>query len=172
MAAVPRKPDAQGAETADGPASPAPSAIDAIDAIDPDVLIAIGRPGTDVAGFRRSHLDALATQRMMTGLESPQHIAHYRDIQLAALLTTDPERAAEFLAETLGDLLHADSETRETVAAYIREQCNTQRTADRLFTHRNTVIRRLARADRLLPRPLAENVVAVAAALEILHWQG
>ncbi|MCW2142518.1 DNA-binding transcriptional regulator, PucR family [Actinoplanes cyaneus] len=141
-------------------------------AIDPDVLIAIGRPGTDVAGFRRSHLDALATQRMMTRLASPQRIAHYRDIQLAALLTTDPDRAGEFVAETLGDLRHADAETRETVAVYVREQCNTQRTAERLFTHRNTVVRRLSRADRLLPRPLSDNVVAVAAALEVLRWQG
>ncbi|WP_436534761.1 PucR family transcriptional regulator [Actinoplanes sp. HUAS TT8] len=139
--------------------------------LDPEVLIAIGRPGTDIAGFRRSHLDAQATQRMLTRLGSPQRVAHYRDIQLAALLTTDPDRADEFLAETLGDLRHADAETRETVAAYIAEQCNTLRTAERLFTHRNTVVRRLARADRLLPRPLADNLVAIAAALEILRWQ-
>lgn len=152
--AVPREPD------------PKPSA-----AFDPDVLIAVGRPGNDVAGFRRSHLDALATQRMLTRLDSPQRVAHYRDIQLAALLTADPDQADEFLVETLGDLLHADAETRQAVVTYIQEQCNTLRTAERLFTHRNTVVRRLARADRLLPRPLAENVVAVAAALEILRWQ-
>lgn len=143
-----------------------------IEAIDPDVLIAIGRPGTDIDGFRRSHLDALATHRALTRLASPQRVAHYRDIQLAALLTTDPDRADEFLTETLGDLLHADEETRETVAAYVQEQCNTLRTAERLFTHRNTVVRRLARADRLLPRPLSDNLLPVAAALEILRWQG
>ena len=49
---------------------------------------------------------------------------------------------------------------------------NTSRTAERLYTHRNTVLRRLARADELLPCPLAENVVSVAAALEVLRWRG
>jgi hypothetical protein len=34
------------------------------------------------------------------------------------------------------------------------------------------VLRRLARADELLPRPLAENVLGVAAALEVLRWRG
>ncbi|BCY08515.1 CdaR family transcriptional regulator [Actinoplanes sp. L3-i22] len=144
----------------------------AADGIDPEVRVAIGRPGSDIAGFRGSHLDALATQRMLTRLTSAQRIAHYRDIQLAALLTADPAQSEEFLAETLGELLHADAETRETVAVYVGEQCNTLRTAERLFTHRNTVVRRLARADRLLPRPLAENLLAVAAALEILRWRG
>ncbi|MGC9537551.1 helix-turn-helix domain-containing protein [Streptomyces sp. UG1] len=46
---------------------------------------------------------------------------------------------------------------------YLREQCSTTRTAERLFTHRNTVLRRLPPADDLLPRPLADNVTAVAA---------
>ena len=54
---------------------------------------------------------------------------------------------------------------------YVRELGSTTRTAERLYTHRNTVIRRLARADELLPRPLAENVLGVAAALETLKWQ-
>ncbi len=55
---------------------------------------------------------------------------------------------------------------------YVRELGSTSRTAQRLYTHRNTVLRRLARADELLPRPLAENAVAVAAALEVLRWRG
>ncbi|MEU4689618.1 helix-turn-helix domain-containing protein [Actinoplanes sp. NPDC023714] len=138
----------------------------------PGVRIAIGRPATDLDGFRRSHLDAVTTQRMLTRLTSPQQVARYTDVQLAALLTADPVQAGEFLTDTLGDLLHADAETRETVAVYVSEQCSTTRTAERLFTHRNTVVRRLARADRLLPRPLAENLVSVAAAIELLRWRG
>ncbi|MGW4566798.1 PucR family transcriptional regulator [Streptomyces sp. NPDC004561] len=138
----------------------------------PDVRIAVGRPGTDIDGFRRSHLDAVTTQRMLTRLASQHRIARYDDVQLAALLTVDPTQADEFVSDTLGDLLHADAETRETVATYLREQCSTTRTAERLYTHRNTVLRRLARADDLLPRPLADNVTAVAAALEVVRWRG
>jgi DNA-binding PucR family transcriptional regulator len=91
---------------------------------------------------------------------------------LVALLTGEPTQAEEFLADTLGRLLHADRETQEVVRTYVREQCNTSRTAERLYTHRNTVLRRLARAEELLPRPLADDVVSVAAALEVLRWRG
>lgn len=138
----------------------------------PGIRIAVGRPGRDVDGFRRSHLDALTTQRMLARLTSPQQVARYEDVQLVALMTTDPAQADEFVADTLGGLEDAEPEVRDVVHTYVQEQCNTSRTAERLYTHRNTVIRRLARADELLPRPLAENVVAVAAALEVLRWRG
>jgi DNA-binding PucR family transcriptional regulator len=149
------------------PVASAPSQLE----VPPGVHVAIGRPAADIDGFRRSHLDAAATQRMLARLASPQQVASYRDVQLVALLTADPAQADEFLMDTLGDLLRADAETRETVAVYVREQCSTARTAERLFTHRNTVVRRLARADALLPRPLSENVLSVAAALEVLRWR-
>ncbi|MGL6234471.1 MAG: PucR family transcriptional regulator [Segniliparus sp.] len=138
----------------------------------PGVRMGIGRPGRDLAGFRRSHLDAIATQRMLTRLASPHRAAHYDDIALVALVTSDPARADEFVQDTLGGLLAAEQDIRDTVSTYICEQCNTSRAAERLYTHRNTVIRRLARADELLPRPLPHNIVAVAAALEVVRWRG
>ncbi|GAB3854398.1 PucR family transcriptional regulator [Dactylosporangium cerinum] len=152
------------------PAGAAPRAGDLAE-LHPDVRVALGRPGADVDGFRRSHLDAAEAQRMLTRLTSPQQVARYEDVQLVALLTAEPTQADEFLADTLGDLLHADPATRFTVLTYVREQCSTTRTAERLYTHRNTVLRRLARADELLPRPLEENVVSVGAALEVLRWR-
>ncbi|WP_369798494.1 PucR family transcriptional regulator [Mycobacterium sp. URHB0044] len=138
----------------------------------PQLRIAIGRPGRDIDGFRRSHLDAATTQRLLTRLTSPQQVAHYEDVALVALVTSDSTRADEFVRDTLGDLLTADPDIRETVATYASEQFNTSRTAERLYTHRNTIIRRLARADELMPLPLAQRPVAVAAALEVLRWRG
>ena len=41
-----------------------------------------------------------------------------------------------------------------------------------IITHLNTLLHRLARADELLPRPLAESTVPVAVALEVLRWRG
>lgn len=151
--------------------APSPGPLTARLADHPGIRIAVGRPGRDVDGFRRSHLDALATQRMLARLTSPQQFARYEDVQLVALMTADPAQADEFVSDTLGDLENADQEIREVVRTYVREQCNTSRTAERLYTHRNTVIRRLARADELLPRPLAENLVAVGAALDLLRWR-
>ncbi|HWR79817.1 MAG TPA: helix-turn-helix domain-containing protein [Pseudomonas sp.] len=39
-----------------------------------------------------------------------------------------------------------------------------------MHTHRNTLLRRLTRAEELLPRPLEDNRIHVAAALEALSW--
>ncbi|RDH09685.1 PucR family transcriptional regulator, partial [Tsukamurella pulmonis] len=134
--------------------------------------VAIGRPGEDLDGFRRSHLDAGTAQRVMTRLRTRRRVARYDDVVLISLVTSDTGKADEFVRDTLGDLLTADQETRETVAAYVEEQFNTSRTAERLYTHRNTVIRRLTRADELLPRPLADNPTGVAVALDVLRWLG
>lgn len=135
------------------------------------IRVAIGRPGRGVDGFRRSHLEAAAAQQMLARLVSPQQVARYDDIALVALMTRDPALADEFVADTLGALPTADSETLAVLRTYIQEQCNTSRTAERMFLHRNTIIRRLARADELLPKPLVNNVLAVGAALEVLHWR-
>ena len=137
-----------------------------------EVRIAIGSTGPGVDGFRRSHFDALTTQQMMARLRSPQQIAEYTDIELVALLTADADRAAVFVKRVLGDLETASPELRSAVRIFVREQCNVSRAAGKLFTHRNTLLRRLARADELLPRPLADNSLEVGVALDVLHWRG
>jgi len=138
----------------------------------PDLRVALGRPGRDVEGFRRSHLDALTTQRLLARLTSPEQVARYQDVQLVDVLTADPARVDELVADALGDLADGPPEVRAAVLAYVRETGSVTRTAARLVTHRNTVLRRLARADELLPRPLAHDALAVAAALEVLRWRG
>lgn len=138
----------------------------------PSVRVALGRAGRDVEGFRRSHLDALTAQRLLARLTSPQQVVRYEDVKLVDLVTADPARVEEFIGDTLGALAEAPSEVRDAVLTHVRELGSVTRTAQRLFTHRNTVLRRLARADELLPRPLAEDALAVATALEVLRWRG
>lgn len=137
-----------------------------------EVRIAVGSTGAGVDGFRRSHFDAITTQQMMARLHSPQQIAEYTDIEMVALLTADADRAAVFVKRVLGDLESAGPELCSAVRTFVREQCNVSRAAGKLFTHRNTLLRRLARADELLPRPLSENSVEVGVALDVLHWRG
>ncbi|MEU0490301.1 helix-turn-helix domain-containing protein [Nocardiopsis sp. NPDC006139] len=136
----------------------------------PDARVAVGRPGTGVDGFRRSHFDAATAQRMLAASPA-RRCVRYGDIRLAALLSDASPQLGEFLEDTLGGLAAADPVLRETVLAYVRALGSTTRTAELCYTHRNTVVRRLARADELLPRPLAENPVDVAAALELLRWR-
>ncbi len=138
----------------------------------PSVRIAIGPAADGLDGFRRSHFDAITTQQMMARLHSTHQIAQFADVELVALTTADPDRAAEFVNRNLGGLETADRELQETVRVFVIEQCNASRAAARLYLHRNTLLRRLARADELLPRPLSENSVAVAVALDVLRWRG
>jgi DNA-binding PucR family transcriptional regulator len=138
----------------------------------PAARAALGSTAAGMDGFRRSHLDALTVQRMLARLASPQQLATHDEVELVTLLTADADNAEDFVKRTLGALEGAGTEITEAVRVFIAAQCNASHAAVRLYTHRNTLLRRLARADQLLPRPLSENVLHVGAALEILRWQG
>lgn len=142
------------------------------DAVPEGVQVTLGRPGRGREGFRASHLDAAAAQGALARAGSRRRLAFFRDVELVALLEQDRQAADEFLLSALGALRDADPELRRVAMAYIQELGNVSRTAERLYTHRNTVLRRLTRVDELLPRPLADNPIHVAAALELLSWRG
>jgi DNA-binding PucR family transcriptional regulator len=155
-----------------GAGGPAPEALAPALASLPGVRVALGPTAEGVAGFRRSHLDALATQRLMHRSAQRPALASYDEVQVVALATQDEERADEFVLRTLGAFASADAELRETLRTYLREGHNATRTARALFTHRNTVVARLARAEELLAAPLEGRSLSVALALEIVHWRG
>jgi DNA-binding PucR family transcriptional regulator len=137
----------------------------------PAVRVAAGPTGSGVDGFRRSHFDAVATQRLMSRRPDLQ-VARFADVQLVALILQDEQRAREFVARTLGKLADADRELRDTLCVYIGEQFSAARAARALYTHRNTVLNRLQRAERLLPLPLAGHGLEIGIALEIVQWIG
>ncbi|MCV7348472.1 PucR family transcriptional regulator [Mycolicibacterium rhodesiae] len=137
----------------------------------PGVRIAVGSASSGMEGFRRSHLDAVSTQRLMTRAGFAQQIATFSDVQFIAMVSADPEQVNRFIKHTLGDFEHADPELQRTVLVYIDEQCNASQAAARLFTHRNTLMRRLAQARELLPHPMEGTTVHIALALEALRWR-
>ena len=138
----------------------------------PDVQVAVGAPGVGREGFRRSHFQALTTHRLMQRLGTHPTVATYDDLRLVDAMSDDDEKVADFLAATLGDLDGADPELAECLRVWFAAQCNASAAAEKLYTHRNTVVRRLARAEELLPVSLADHAIAVAAALELRHWRG
>jgi DNA-binding PucR family transcriptional regulator len=138
---------------------------------EPGARIAIGTTARGLEGFRRSHIEAVTTQRTLAQLRSNQRVAFFDDVQMVALITQNPDAANEFIKSTLGDFESASPELQATVLAFINEQCNASRAAKRLYTHRNTLLRRLDSAQRLLPRPLDHTSVRVAVALEALRWR-
>jgi DNA-binding PucR family transcriptional regulator len=133
------------------------------------VRVAIGPAATGADGFRRSHFDAVATQRLMSR-RPDLRVAKFADVQLVTLALADEQRAREFVVRTLGTLADADLELRDTLCVYIGEQFSAARAARALYTHRNTVLNRLQRAERLLPLPLAGHGLEIGVALEIAQW--
>lgn len=136
------------------------------------VRMALGPTAAGIDGFRRSHLDALAVQRLLHGVPDGRQLATFDEVQVVALCDADPERSRAFVQRTLGDLATADPVLRQTLRVYAREQFSASRAAQVLYTHRNTVLNRLQRAEQLLPAPLAGRGLEVALALEIVHWTG
>ena len=136
-----------------------------------EVRVALGTPASGLVGFRSSHADALAAQRLVVQLGSGVRLARHDELGVAALVAQDAQRAIDFAGRTLGELSEAPPALRETLRTYLRMQSNASRTAEALFAHRNTILGRLAKAEALLPRPLAGSVLEVAVALEVLHWR-
>lgn len=137
----------------------------------PGVTVALGSADEDREGFRRSHFQALTTHRLLTGGGSRRH-ARYEDVRLLDAMSDDAGRLDDFLSETLGDLRSAPPELAESLRVWFAAHCNASVAAQRLYTHRNTVVRRLEKARELLPIDLDEQPIAVAAALEVHHWRG
>jgi DNA-binding PucR family transcriptional regulator len=146
-------------------------AITAATSAQPAVRVAVGPVGTGADGFRRSHFDAVATQRLMAR-RPDLRVARFADVQLVTLAIQDEQRAREFVARTLGKLADAEGELRDTLCVYIGEQFSASRAARALYTHRNTILNRLQRAERLLPVPLEGHGLEVGVALEIAQWLG
>ena len=141
-------------------------------ALPPGARVALGSVASGAAGFRRSHREALAVQRLVRSRADSGTLTAYADVEIAILGGTDPERASQFVTRTLGGLLDTRPELRATLRVYLQEQGSVSRAAARLFMHRNTVQNRVARAEALLPRPIGSRPLAVALALELEHWLG
>jgi DNA-binding PucR family transcriptional regulator len=136
------------------------------------IRVTLGASLPGIAGFRDSHVEARAAQRLLMRAPGGPRFTTYADVQVVSLASQDAERAAAFVAATLGELRHADAELLETVRVYLQQDSNAARAAALLFTHRNTVLKRIGRADGLLPRPLAGNGFEVRLALELMRWRG
>jgi hypothetical protein len=136
---------------------------------------AVGAPAAGPDGFRRSYLAARDAERVARqGL--PGKVTAYRDVDLIALLTADPERAQWFAADHLGKLAAQDDDSladlRATALCYLESGCSLVKTAAALHVHRNTVLYRLGSIERLLGRELGKEPLATHAALALVQRHG
>lgn len=136
----------------------------------PTLRAAIGAPASGLNGFRRSHLEALTTQRLMGRLAGAPPLASIDQVRMVSLMTQDARATRQFILSTLGRLASEPMVLQQSLHAFLAQGCNVTQTAEMLGTHRNTLLRRLERAQDLLPIPFAEHRIQIAAALELLIW--
>ncbi|MDT4836486.1 hypothetical protein FQZ97_701860 [compost metagenome] len=89
---------------------------------------------------------------------------------MVSLMTQDDRAARQFVASMLGRLATESTVLQRSLHAFLANGCNITQTAEALGTHRNTLLRRLERAQDLLPVQLADHRIQIAAALELLIW--
>ncbi|HVP02665.1 MAG TPA: helix-turn-helix domain-containing protein [Solirubrobacteraceae bacterium] len=135
------------------------------------VLIAFGRPGEGVTGFRSSHAQALqaARVRSLARGECPA-VTSYESVELVSLLAADVPRAREFVASQLGSLAapaEGAQRLRDTVLAYLAAGGSATRVAKQLHVHQNTVAYRVRRAEEILGRRITERPTELSCALTL-----
>jgi PucR C-terminal helix-turn-helix domain/GGDEF-like domain len=135
------------------------------------VRIAFGAPARDVAGFRRSHVEAVQAARVaaLAG-DSATAVTSYRRVELVSLLASDLPGARRFVAAQLGPLASRSEPVerlRETVLAFLGHGGSGTRAAKDLHVHQNTVTYRVKRAEELMGRRVSDNPVELTCALTL-----
>ena len=136
-------------------------------ALPDDVGLALGMPGPGLTGFRRSHEEAMWARRVAE-LGGTLGLVRYDRVEVVSLLAQDMDRLDRFVERTLGDLTAEDAATarvRETLLAWLEEGGNARRAADRLHTHKNTVLYRVQRARQILGHDPEDDRLALQLAL-------
>ena len=116
------------------------------------VRVAVGAAGSGIAGFRRSHEQAITARLVAVGTRRYAHarLVAYRDadVALLAMFLDRPAVTRAWITETLGPLADTGDATRairDTLRVYYATGENHTRTAAELGLHRNTVRQRVAK---------------------------
>lgn len=136
----------------------------------PHLHLSVGRAGRGVAGFRRSHLHAVAAATLAQSTRSVGSTTFYDDVELLSLLLHDRERATEFAVRSLGPLWTEAAQhahLRTTLRVYLEEQGSTLAASRKLHVARNTVTYRVQRAEAAMQRTVEGRTQEVHAALVI-----
>ncbi|WP_409332933.1 PucR family transcriptional regulator [Trujillonella humicola] len=137
--------------------------------------LALGLPRRGPRGFRDSHLDARAADRLPQPAAGGSALVRYGDADLAVLLAADMDQARRFVRDHLGPLAGAGTgfdDLRRTLAAYLRGNASLLAAANALHVHRNTVVYRLRRVEQLLGHPVSERAEEVLAAFTLVEHFG
>lgn len=126
--------------------------------------VGVGDPASGVAGLRDSIADALGALRLATAEGTAGPVAHIADFRVHQLLATVGVRArTRFTEAALGPLVgQPDWDVlRATLLAWAEQGFHLVRAARVLHVHRNTLVYRLRKIERLTGRDLSDHRVAL-----------
>jgi len=140
------------------------------------IRFALGAPGAGVAGFRRTHQQALGAHAVaLAAGPSGQPLTSFAEVAPLALMSGSIELIRAWVTETLGPLADDDdhhSTLRDTLRVFLQEGGSFKATAERLTLHKNTVQYRVRKAEESLGRPVGEDRLNVGLALLASQWLG
>ncbi|WP_157117575.1 PucR family transcriptional regulator [Nocardia vaccinii] len=140
-----------------------------------EVRVAIGVPGSGVAGFVSSHRQALEAERVAMISAVSRGVFDYQDLDVVAMLSGDMERAREFVRRELGGLADPGepvAAVRATLKCYLDVGRSLAEAAALLHVARNTVAYRVQRAEQLRGRKISERRLPLQAALALADELG
>jgi PucR C-terminal helix-turn-helix domain/GGDEF-like domain len=130
---------------------------------------AFGAPATGVAGFRRTHRQALSTQTIaLAAGSSGQLVTSFDEVAPLALMAGSIDLLRAWVIQTLGALAGDDENNarlRGTLSVFLQENGSYKATAERLTLHKNTVQYRIRKAEQSLGRPVSEDRLHLELAL-------
>lgn len=127
------------------------------------INIGVGMPESRPQHLKKSYEQASTCIGFCTKRNLSQQIQYYEQLGLYQLFMdlNCPEILDTFVRQNLGALLSYDLENHtqmlDTLDIYLQENCNILHTADRLFTHRNTIKYRLSRIEEILGCSLEDS---------------
>ncbi|MDF2826424.1 MAG: putative sugar diacid utilization regulator [Mycobacterium sp.] len=140
------------------------------------VSIGIGPPASGVTPLNRSAQDARDALDLGDLVDPGVPVHDIEDLRLPQVLRTVPEPIGQrFSAAILGEIRHAYDwpELRLTLMAWGDAGFNAKRAAERLHVHRNTLLYRLQKIEKVTGRPIgpagAAMVLYLAAVLDELQ---
>lgn len=144
-------------------------------ALAPGLWAAVGQRGRGIDGFRATHREAVAVRRLARRLGVRRQVVRHAELDTLALLDADPGTLRRYVARKLGGLAErgeVNAELRTTLRLYLRSGDRPRVAAAAGSLHRNTVARRVEQAVVRRGRPLDDDRVGLALALEIAALHG
>ncbi len=137
-------------------------------------MVGVGQAGHGISGFRHSHLEARAVERLLRhGPERSRSSLAHQDIDLDALLLVDREAARQFVERHLGRL-GADDPGMARLRGTLRRYLDTDRSLSQVAAleniSRNTVTYRVKQAFDLCEHVSDTPTLKIRAALAVVEW--